>query len=172
MGESTDRALGPLSLMAWGLLLVVVDIRVGVDVVPDPLGWLLALGAAASLSRLHGGFTVATVACGLGLLASVPDWLGGRGDVLTMATAVAETVLVFATCTAIVDLVPGRRAGANAIRWWDLGLTVGLLPVIALAGWEPGLTAVALLVGLGALVVFVCFLVLLFRAAGDQPVRA
>jgi hypothetical protein len=172
MGDSTDRALGSLSLMAWGLLLVVIDIRVGVDLVPDPLGWLLALGGAASLRRLHGGFSVATFACGLGLLGSLPDWLGGQGSLLALAASVAETVLVFAVCTAIIDLVPGRRAGANAIRWWDLGLTVALVPVLALASDQPDFEPLVLLTGLAVFVVFISFLVLLFRTAGDQPVRS
>lgn len=170
MGEPIaggSASLKPLAAMAWGLLLVVLDLRVDrIDLVPDPLGWLVVLLAARSLSRLHRAFTVSVAASALGLVASVPDWFAPAGSLVTAATSVAETALVFATCTGIIALVPERRAGANAIRWWDLGLSVAFVPVVALAAADPDLGALALLVGLAALVVFVCFLVLLFRTAG------
>jgi hypothetical protein len=172
MGDSTDRALKPLSLMAWGLLLVVLDLRVdGLDLVPDPLGWVFVLLAALRLRPLHAGFTAATVAAVVGLVASLPDWVGVAPNLAGTATTLAETVLVFATCTAIMALVPDRRGRANTLRWWDLALTVILVPLVVLAVVEPGFVVLALFAGLAALVVLVCFLVLLFRTAGDRPVR-
>ena len=168
----TDRAtpLQPLALLGGGLLLVLLDLRInGLDVVPDPLGWLLALAAAASLSRLHDAFRVAAAACGVGFLASVPQWVGSGGGLVEVATGVAETVLVFFVCTAIMVLVPERRRGANAIRWWDLGLTIALTLLVVAASGEPDLAVVALLVGLTDLGVVICFVVLLFRAAKATP---
>jgi hypothetical protein len=56
------------------------------------------------------------------------------------------------------------------VRWWDLGLTAAL----TLLGWlaatvDPDLAPAAILAVVAELVVLACFLVLLFRAAGDGP---
>ncbi|MFC4784318.1 hypothetical protein ACT8ZV_07575 [Nocardioides sp. MAHUQ-72] len=162
--------LKPLSTMGFGMLLVLLDLRVdGLDLVPDPLGWLLALAAAGSLSRLHPAFPVVAVACGLGLVASGPDWVGRGGPVVAVEITVAETVVVFATCTAVMALLPERRGGANALRWWDLGLTLVLTVLLLVAAGEPDVGVLALLVGIAELVVFVCFIVLLFKAARATP---
>ena len=172
MGEQVaarDATLRPLSTMGWGLLLVIFDVRLGVDFLPDPLGWLMALVAAASLSRLHGAFRVVAAACGLGLVASVPDWVGIGGAAVAIATTVAETLVVFATCTAIMALVPERRGRADALRWWDLGLTLALAVLSAVATEQPDLGVLAVAAGIADLVVFVCFVVLLFGAAKATP---
>jgi len=172
MGEPItggSTALKPLAAMGWGLLLVLLDLRVnGLDLVPDPVGWLAVLLAARSLSPLHRAFAWSVAASVLGLVASVPEWLGTGGALVSAATSVAETVLVFATCTAIIALVPARRSAADAIRWADLGLSLAFVPVLLLAAADPDLGALTLLVGLAAMVVFVCFLVLLFRTAGHS----
>lgn len=165
-------ALGALRLVFWGLLVVLVDLRVnGPDLVPDPLGWLLALVAVLGLRGWHRGFSLAAAGCGLGLLASLPDW--ARPDVtwVSTLTTVATTLVVFGTCTALMALVPGRRAGANAIRWWDLALTA---PVVLLGALLPGpprevhgpvATVLVLVLALAVLLVFVSFLVLVLRAS-------
>ena len=160
--------LKPLAATAWGLLLVVLDLRIDdLDLLPDPVGWLVVLLAVGSLSRLHRAFAVAAAAAALGLVASVPDWMAPGQSLVAMATSVAETVLVFATCTGIMSLAPDRRASANAIRWWDLGLSVALVPVLALAAADPAFGVAAVLLGIAALVVLICFVVLLFRTAGQ-----
>ena len=65
-GRTTRPAAHPLRslrLLFWGLIAVVVDVRVdGPDLVPDPVGWLVALVAVARLARLAPGFGVAAVA--------------------------------------------------------------------------------------------------------------
>ena len=67
-----------------------------------------------------------------------------------------------------MSLAPDRRASANAIRWWDLGLSVALLLVLALAAADPAFGVLAVLVGIAALVVLICFVVLLFRTDGHH----
>lgn len=163
--------LSPLRTLAWGVLLVVVDVRVqAVDLVPDPIGWVLALAAAVRLAALHDAFRVTAGACAVGLVCSLPDWVGIGGEPLALLVGAVETVVVFATCTALMALLPARRDSANTLRWWDLALTAALV----LVGWYaadsgPGLGPVAILLVLTELVVLVCFLVLLFRAARDLP---
>ncbi|MGZ4450425.1 MAG: hypothetical protein ACXVW4_11570 [Nocardioides sp.] len=167
-----DSGLRPLTTMAWGLLLVIVDIRIGVDLVPDPLGWALVVAAAWSLARRGHAFRAAVVAAVVALLLSLPDWAGpggATGWLVSWLTALALTSVVVAACTGIMALAPERRDGAQAIRAWSLGLTVGwaLLEIVVRA--QPALAPVSLVVGLAELVVVVAFLVLLFRAGGTRP---
>ena len=173
MGENFSGAvptLSPLRTLAWGLLFVVVDLRIQeIDLVPDPIGWALGLVASLRLTGRHGAFRASAAACAVGLACSLPQWLGVTGVLLTTVVGLVETVLVFATCTAVMALVPQRRSGADTIRWWDLGLSVGAGVALALALQQPDLGLLALLLGLAQLVTLVCFLVLLFRAAGGSP---
>ena len=156
-------------------MLVVVDFRVDdVDLIPDPLGWLLALVALARLAGLHTGFGVAAAICTVGLLASVSGWLQAPGPEGWEATwsAVWETAVIFSVCTAVRALVPAERRRASMLRWWDLGLAVSLacLGGLTVAGF-PAAGVAALAVGLACFVVFALFLLMLWRAAraGDRP---
>ena len=175
VGESLGprvRPLRPLSLLAWGLLLAVADVRVnGVDLLPDVVGWGMGMVAALVLGPWDRAFAVAGLGCGLGLLASVLELLGARGAPTSTATSVAETLAVFGSCTAVMRLVPERRATANALRWWELGLTLAFLLLVTLTAENHDFGLPALLVGLAALVVLVCVIVLLFRAARTEPPR-
>jgi len=173
MGEKLAGALSalwPLRTMAQGLLLVIIDIRIQhIDLVPDPIGWVMALVAAQRLMARHAAFRAVLAACGVGLVCSLPDWVGVTGNLLSVPTAVAETVVVFATCHAILALLPARRGTANAVRWWDLGLLLVGWLVVALARREQGVDAAVVVLALAQLAVFVCFVVLLFGASKEHP---
>jgi len=164
-------AMRSLSTVAWGLILVVLDLTYdGVDVIPDPIGWLIALLALTSLSRVHPLFGTAAMACVAGGAVSVPEWFSATGGFVTLTTAVAETVLLFATCTGIMAVVPQERRTANLLRWWDLGLTPILLVALVPRHAIEDLGALVLMVGLAQLVIFVLFVALLFRASrSPQP---
>lgn len=165
--EQPDVSLAVLRRLFWGLLVVAVDVRVNeLDLIPDPIGWLVALLACASLARRHRGLLLATLGCGLGLLASLPEW-AQPAEVWTNLVTVAEVAVVFGTCSALMSLRPGRRAAANTIRWWDLALTLAAFPLAALAGAEGGVWLVVLIAFIvAALAVFVWFLVLVFGVSG------
>lgn len=173
MGEKISRpvtALAPLRTMAWGLVLVVVDLRVQhVDLVPDPIGWVMALVAAQRLVALHDAFKAVLAACVVGLVCSLPDWVGVTGHLVTILVSVAETVIVFATCLAIMALLPARRTTANTIRWWDLGLLLAGWLVVAVAPRDQGIDLAVVVLAISQLVVLVCFVVLLFRASREHP---
>jgi hypothetical protein len=95
--------MGALKLLGVGLVVVALDLRLnGVDFLTDVVGWVLALVALLSLAKLHAGFLVAAVAAGGGLVAwAANPWLGVSQDAAGVAETVSQTVLVFATCTAL-----------------------------------------------------------------------
>ena len=178
MGENDATSAHPLRslrLVFWGLIAVVDDDRIdGPDLVPDPVAWLVALVGVARLARLHPGFGVAAVGCGLGLLVSLPDWAQPGDGATGLLTGVAETVVVFGTCTGLIAVLPARRATAATIRGWDLGLMLAVAVLTGLAGLDGAgaggpLTALVVVLAVAAVVVLVCFLVLLFRVSGDEP---
>lgn len=163
----------PLATLAWGLLLVVLDVRVdGFDLLPDPLGWCIGAYATGSLARGMSGpqtgapwFRVAAVACAAATLPAIPGWFGAEHPLITLVDSVAETVVVFATCTGIMTALPWLRPTANAVRWSDLGTLAVLLVLMAIVAAVPSVAPLAILAGVATLVVFVWFLVLLFRAS-------
>lgn len=167
----------PLATLAWGLLLVVLDLRVdGVDLLPDPIGWVIGAVAAHALFRSVGvsqpevrrWFAATSVACAAAVLPAAPEWVGvQQHPVITIAVSIAETVVVFATCTGIMTVLPTRRATANVVRWSDLGTAAALSVLVGGAAMEPELAPLVLLAGLAALAVFAWFLILLFQAAKD-----
>ena len=169
MDETNAGALRRMRPLAWGLLLVVLDLRIeGLDLVPDPVGWLVALVALGPLASRHSGFAAAVAGCGLGLLVSLPDWVQPESTWLGLVATAAETLVVVGTCTALMVLLPRRRAGAATIRAWNLGLTVVAVALGAVAAAGEGVpVALVLLVVVAALVALACFLVLLFQVAGD-----
>lgn len=166
----------PLATLAWGLLLVVLDLRFeGVDLLPDPIGWVIGAIAAHALFRSVGAsqpdvrrwFAATSVACAAAVLPAVPEWVGVQHPIITVAVSMAETVVVFATCTGIMSVLPTRRSTANMVRWSDLGTAAALSILLGSAALEPGLAPFVLVAGLAALAVFVWFLILLFQAAKD-----
>ena len=165
--------MGELRWVGIGLLVVFVDLRLnGVDFVTDSVGWVVAAAGLFSLRRWHTLFGISGAAAVVGFLAWAADpWLGVDQGTASVVEGIAQTVVVFATCTALMDLVPERRSTADLIRWWDLGLGVVALLVGALFAGEEGGGAVllVLLLVIPALVVYVAFLVLLFRCAPVTP---
>lgn len=165
--------MGDLRWVAWGLIIVAVDLRFeGADIATDAVGWLVALGGSMSLAKLHGGFQVSAAAAVVGLAAWAGDpWLGVDRDLASLAELAAQTTIGFATCTAIMALMPEKRASADRLRWWNLGLGLLALTLAALFHDEAGngVFLMILLVVIPAIVVYIGFLVLLFRCARLQP---
>ena len=156
-----------------GLIVVFVDLRFnGADFVSDSVGWVVAAVALFSLAPLHRLFGVSAAAAVVGLFSWAADpWLGVDQEPASVAEILAQTVIVFATCTALMELVPDKRDSANLIRWLDLGL--GLLALALGAAFEGetggGAVVLVLLLVIPALAVYVAFLVLLFRCARLSP---
>jgi hypothetical protein len=65
--------MGPLRSVAWGLLVVSVDLKIDqLDLVADPIGWTMVLFALLKLRELHPAF-------GLGVWAAGHPHDPGRG---------------------------------------------------------------------------------------------
>lgn len=167
--------LRPCRSMAWGLLVVVLDLRInGVDLVLDPVGWAMMAVAAGRLARAFpgtAGFRVAQAAAVAALPVSLLESVGATGSLLVAAATVVTTAFVFAVCTSLMVVVPSRRVAANRIRWADLALAVvPLLFVerVEVSGDAGLLAAVVLLLVVAAFVVLVWFLVLLL-GVGKMP---
>lgn len=186
----------PLVLVALGLVLVALDLRIGgLDLLPDPLGWVVAAVGAGLLRDRHVGFLVAAVACAAGVLLSLPDMAvegAGRAGRTGAPSAGAEdavvvllqTVVLFSTCTAISRILPDTGVGrvAGVLRWVDLALTAAVQVLVVLlvsgtgarvlrapSGGPDPVTALVVLLGAGVLVGALVHLAVLV-VASRQPV--
>lgn len=176
-------AMTPLGRAALGLGIVMVDIRFeDFDLVLDPVGWVIVLAGFAPLNGRSSWFQAASLAAGIGLVVSLVDLVGDLGALLSLVDLGAATALVFATCTALMEVLewePYRRT-ANLIRWLDLGLAaLGALLVaggaaagrgeVRVSGAAAPPFVVFVLVALGVFVWFLVFLVRLRRDPRLQP---
>ena len=92
----------------------------GVDLIPDPIGWVIAASALSPLHTLHRGFGVAGVAAWLAVIPSLPDWFGVESTLIVGSTALALLVVQFASCSALMVVRPVREPSAVAIRGLSL----------------------------------------------------
>jgi hypothetical protein len=163
-----------MTFLFWGLLIVVVDIRVdGFDLVVDAVGWLLAVIGTGRLRAVDPWFRAAfggAVVGGIGSLAQVVT--GTPGMIQTAVETVAITVVVFGVCTVVARVAalehPTLAGRARAIRAADVVTSAVSLVLSLLTGGAttvPVMGATVVLVLLFALVtlaVLVCFLVLVW----------
>ncbi|HSV39914.1 MAG TPA: hypothetical protein VLI04_14245 [Nocardioidaceae bacterium] len=154
--------------------MVFLDFRIdGFDLIPDPVGWVMAGVATAALANVQvagrSWFSTAAVVCFVMSAVAVPDWFGGKNDLIDTATAAATTLVVFSVCSAIMAAVPARRVTADRIRWWDLGLTLAGVPLLIALSENHDLAFFAFAWGAATLAVLVWFLVLLFGTAKLPP---
>jgi hypothetical protein len=157
----------PLGKLVVGLLLVIADFRIdGFDVVPDVIGWLVVLAGLLPLAGRSRGFAAAGAAAAVGVLLALPQLVAPPGPLPGFLEGVAETVMVFGTCTGVIALVtdPRVRRTANTIRWADLAvfavgtvLGLGADGSLTVAGATAGLLLVLVVVTLGIVVWFLVF---------------
>jgi len=162
--------LKSLATVAWAQLLVFLDFRIdGLDVIPDPLGWVIAAVALGSLGDLHPGYRIAAGACVVAVIPSAVDWIDPAGTPVAVIITVASTVFIFATCTALMATAPMLSGSANVVRWADLWLTCASVPLIVAAEGDDSLDALVVVAIVATLGVFIWFLVLLFQGARPAP---
>lgn len=171
----------PLGKTAWGFLLAALDLRInGVDLLADPVGWLLAVVGLWTMSSRHGGFQVAVVLAAIEVVASLPLVVTETVPALLSTFEVLlQTGFVFAVCTGLIATLthrPDKAGSANVIRWLDLGLSLLLAPMLLIVGAATGevdvLGPFALMLGVVGLAVAVWFVVLLFQVRDDPALAA
>ena len=166
----------PAGTVALGLALVLVDVRVeGLDLVPDPLGWLVVLAGTRALRRIDPRFGRVLPWAVLAGLLSVPAVLrpaDGLPADLAVVAGLAAVLLLCRTLGARArehrDLRTAERFGAFAAL--ALGGVV-VLGAVAVLDASTGLTLSAgglLLVVVLVLLVLQLALVVALAAAGER----
>ena len=161
-----------MALVAWGFLVVVLDFKINeFDLIIDFAGWMMCLTGLGRVKQLSRWFGRALYGCILGALLSVPEFFAADiGPAGGIALALAMLMLVFGTCSGIIECVRNARIGAtaNTIRWWTLALDVlGIVMIVAAhTGSGVGGPEVLLLVVPG-LVLAIWFVVFLFRVQDE-----
>ena len=165
----------PLSLLAVGLVLALLDISVdGVDLVADWVGWLVVLLACAGLPPQLAPARLALVGASA-LLVSVAVWIpGALVDVealpLPLAWAISIPEILFGLLLALSMARAAGDAGDESARgWWRLVLAgtvvVLLLPPVVDGAGVVAVLLVGVLIGLATAITEI---VLCFRH-GDRP---
>lgn len=163
-----------LRQVAWGFLVVLLDVRVNqLDLLHDLIGWGLCLVGLAKLPP-GGWFLLARIGAGVGVVAALPDLLNPpNGWIVTSLDTVGQTGLVVGVCLGLAPLLGAERT--RAARWiaglW-LGHDVLGLATSALAPDEDlddlmiAVPWVVLLVALGVALA-VWFTVFLFQCSRE-----
>ena len=165
-----------MALVAWGSLVVFVDLKInGFDLIIDFVGWLMCLHRTRRVQRLQPVVRYARFGALFGALVSVPELVAAdTGLVGAIVLSVASLMLVFGTCTGIMESVRNMKveSTANTIRWLTLAVYGLLLVILASGGpgFGTGVPELLLLV-IPALALTVWFIVFLFRVQDDvEPV--
>ncbi|GAB6984494.1 hypothetical protein [Nocardioides pyridinolyticus] len=156
----------PLPWIAMGLVIVALSAQArGVDLLADPVGWLLVLLGVHRFGRLPSAVTwlalVALVVSGFLWWPGAADALADRDPALVWAASVPELATMAALCAGLARVA--GPAGDRRARAW-LGTAAVLAVVTALAplpvlAVERDIESVLLL----GLVTVVAVIVLLFR---------
>ena len=169
--------------LVLGLALVWLDLSVqGLDVLPDPVGWVVAALALRRMADRHPVLWVATGGAALAAAVSVVTWVPvwglppGPPTPLRVVEGLLGVAVVVTVCSALVVLLdgPDRPGAAQAavIRWLDPVLALAALLVTGAVALQAGVVTdvgpgpfglLAVLLVVGGIAVRVWFLVLVVR---------
>ena len=172
-----------MARLALGLAVVWLNFFVGgVDVLPNPVGWLVAALALRQVCDQHRMLRVATALAAAAGVVSLVAWVPVWGAPphppapLVVIEGLLGAAVVVTVCTALVavlaDCDPSGARQANVIRWLDPALALGALALtgaVALQGAAVTdaatgpVTVLAVLLVATGLAVRVWFLVLVVR---------
>lgn len=160
----------PLGGALLGMIMVALDVRVPrLDVVADPVGWLVLAYSLHRLRSASGWFGAAAVPAAVGIVVSVPGFLARPQGAVVIADILVQTVVVFTMCTGIMEtLGPGHpwRIRFDVVRW-VLSATY-LLALVPLPTDLPVVLSALILLALGAAVLaLIGFLVLTYLLRGE-----
>lgn len=170
IGPAPGLHLGPLRRVAVGLALVAVDVNIeGLDLLPDPIGWFVALLGLHALRGVAPQLRVAAGAALVGGLLSLPDYVVDQ-PLLSAATGILEVAVVWSVCGALIAARTPQASSASTVRLLSVACVAVVLPLSLLEGDADGVaTLVALTAVVVGLATFVWFLVITFAAARAFP---
>lgn len=193
--------LAPLRMVALGIVVVALDLNIErVDLLLDPVGYLLVALGLGRLARLHPGFLWGCVAAAVGVLTSTAGTLlrrvppdGGavqEHPLVGLADEGIQVVVIIGVCTALIALVRNSRVTGPArtlrialpvLSLVGAALTLAFIPwdgsVLTTDGWSSagtglvmGLTGVSVVLVIVTLALAVWFVIVLLRAAKEPVV--
>jgi hypothetical protein len=159
----------PLQAIACGLIVVLFDVNVGVDLVPDPLGWAAVFYGAG---RLPAAFAQRSALVALAAVAgaiSVLQWIPGLSLELEGPAEILVWLLALPDLAFYATLAVGMRGAAisagdgSAASWWErvlVGLVLAVLLLFLVYGTEApavGVLAVVTAIGTVVTIIVLCF---------------
>jgi hypothetical protein len=127
--------MGPVPVMLVGMEIVAIDIRISgldrVDMLPDPIGWIVLASALGRLAHRDRWFGVAATVSLAGVLVGIPETVTDQpGEFVEAASIVAQTAVFFIVCAGMMGALldrPDVVRRFDTIRWSDLATCVVLL---------------------------------------------
>lgn len=163
----------PLQQIALGLVVIVLTAPVGeIDLLLDPVGWLLVLGGVARLRTgaprplpRSGLVTLAAVAAALAsVVLAVPVVVGDASPAQLAPLVVWQPLFCAALSASLSGLAPAASPWSRRLRWLAYAFcVVAALPLVVLADVEEAYGAVAF-AGAVAMLVLIVVLFVLHRA--------
>ncbi len=159
-----------LQAIAMGLVLVILDVSVDErwDVIPDPLGWALALYGVLRLRGLvpvgglvAAGVVAAAVSVALVDARVVEGLEPSTGWILSLPHVVFDLILAGLLAGVLEPSRPDLARRYRTLRWFFVVVAVG--PVLLLGG---GVGVLLVPLALVAVASYVYFVYLLFRSSG------
>ncbi len=147
----------PIGVVVAGLLVELLDLRLGgFDVLPDPVGWVVAASGLCRLGAYGDWFGTAALAAVVTALFALPDMIHptrviesdvggavstttkagppvGLQGVLVAAYGVATVVAVVLIAVAVASAARDAHEGAEAQRFRVLAVALAALPGVAAA---------------------------------------
>lgn len=168
-----------LTLIFWGILVVVVDVKLGwFDVLVDPAGYFLIFHALRPLGAIEEKFGKARQFALGALLASIPAMFGSSPTQLTFFLETAFAIcLNWLICTGILTLATAQGnviLSASALRTRTLNVAASVVNtlVVAIALARPEVARVFVLPTVGFSLVVMTVTLLLLRSASRELVAA
>ncbi|MCB0907071.1 MAG: hypothetical protein KDB63_08145 [Nocardioidaceae bacterium] len=169
--------MAPLTGILVGMVIAAFDFRINsVDVIADPVGWILIAIFAGRLAKANRWFGWTRAIAWAGALFAVPDMFGlGTQGIIVVALALLQAATLFTLCTGMIQrLGPDHPATRwlNVLRWADV---IGTIVTAVALPTASGTTAGATIAGILLILVIgtaLGFLVLAITLRGHPQLQA
>jgi len=159
----------PLRAIACGLIVVLFDLDVGVDLVPDPLGWAAVVYGAGRLPAAFEKRSALVILAAVASVISALQWipglsleLGGPAEILVWLLAIPDLAFYATLAVGMRGAAIGAGDG-SAASWWErvlAGMALAVLLVLLVYGTEAAalvVLAVGTAIGTVVTIIVLCF---------------